>query len=155
MESVAQQRYFKNTITNIICDIPGTKNTSDDILIFGKTKSLHDENLHKLFKRLRDVNGTVNKKKVVIDCTEINFYGMVFSGSGIKPNQNKVETIRSTTTPKSATETRSFLGLANFVSRFIKDYATISEPLWSLTNLNAKWEWTQKHRTALDSLKKA
>ena len=57
--------------------------------------------------------------------------------------------------PHSATETRSFLGLTNFCSRFIKNYATLTAPLRELTKKHAKFRWETKHQIAFDGLKEA
>ena len=40
------------------------------------------------------------------------------------------------------TELRSFLGLANFYRRFIKDYAKIAAPLTDLLKGDSKLKWS-------------
>ncbi len=49
---------------------------------------------------------------------------------------------------------RSLLGLVNYVSRFIPDYATITAPLRELTRKNARWQWNSRHQQALDEIKR-
>lgn len=44
MSSAAE--IFQNTISEIIADIPGSMNISDDIIIFGKNQDTHDTNLN-------------------------------------------------------------------------------------------------------------
>ena len=43
--------------------------------------------------------------------------------------------------------------MTNYCSRFIKDYATISEPLRRLTKTNTSWHWSDEQETAFLSLK--
>ena len=45
--------------------------------------------------------------------------------------------------------------MTNYCSRFIKDYATTTEPLRKLTYKNQQWEWTARHQHALAQLKTA
>ena len=45
--------------------------------------------------------------------------------------------------------------MANYSSKFIKDYATITEPLRELTRKNTRFTWTRKHQAAYDKLKHA
>ena len=45
--------------------------------------------------------------------------------------------------------------MANYSSKFIKDYATIPEPLRELTRKNTRFTWTHKHQAAYDKLKHA
>ena len=41
----AAAKIFQNTIAEILSDIPGVRNLSDDIIIFGKTQVEHDISL--------------------------------------------------------------------------------------------------------------
>ncbi|CAF0866872.1 unnamed protein product [Brachionus calyciflorus] len=146
---------FQNQVQEAIKDIKNTKNISDDIIIHGKTKLEHDNALHALFKRLEEIGATINKEKLIIDAPEIKFFGIIFSGDGVKPDNLKVKALKEAKLPKNASELRSFLGLATYVARFIKDYATISEPLWRLTKLNTKWNWEKEHNDAFEKVKES
>ena len=50
---------------------------------------------------------------------------------------------------------KSLLGMAQYVSRFIPDYATITTPLRLLTRQDTPWKWEQEEQRALDKLKEA
>ena len=56
--------------------------------------------------------------------------------------------------PKHAAEVRSFLGSALFSSKFIPDFATITQPLWELTRDRTKWKWTKEEQRAFDEVKR-
>ena len=50
-------------ISDLICDIPGALNISDDVIVFGKTQAGHDAALQPVFQKFAEVNLTLNKKK--------------------------------------------------------------------------------------------
>ena len=45
--------------------------------------------------------------------------------------------------------------MSNYCARFIPAYATLTQPLWELTQKNMPWEWTGRHEHALKQLKNA
>ena len=85
----------------------------------------------------------------------IEFYGFVFGKNGISPDSKKVDAVQKMETPTSAKEVRSFLGLTNYVSRFIPQYATVTKPLRDLTKKNAPWTWEKEQEEAFKSLKES
>lgn len=51
---------------------------------------------------------------------------------------------------KSVGEVRPFLGMAQYFSRFIANYATIAEPLRQQAHLNTDCTWGQREHHADD-----
>ena len=69
---------FQDTVSKqIMCDIPGCINISDDILVFGKGQEEHDQCLEKLFKRAREKRITFDKDKCECNKDRCLYYGMV------------------------------------------------------------------------------
>ncbi|WVZ52493.1 hypothetical protein U9M48_003547 [Paspalum notatum var. saurae] len=97
----------------------------DDILVYSKNEKEHEEHL-----------------RIAISCSE---------GSGCRSQQGgrctKLEE------PQTVTEIRSFLGLAGYYHRFIKDFSRISKPMTALTQKNAKFAWSPKCEEAFGTLK--
>ena len=69
-------------------------------------------------------------------------------------NDDKVQAILEWPTPKTVHGVRSFLELANFYRRFIKDYAQVAHPLHDLTKKDQPFEWKDPQQTAFDTLKR-
>ena len=67
----------------------------------------------------------------------------------------KVVSIQDWKVSKSATEVRSFLGLAGYYRKFIKDFAKISTPLTRLTKKNLVFAWDVDCDDAFRRLKRA
>lgn len=122
---------------------------SDDIIVFGRDKKDHDRALHETLRRLHTAGLTVNREKCV------KFYGFVFSSEGLKPDPSKVKALQEAKTLTNAAEVRSFLGMAQYSSQFIKDFSTITEPLRVLTKQDAKWVWEDEQETAFQRIKTA
>ena len=57
------------------------------------------------------------------------YYDFIFSEDDMQPNPKNVEEIKNTQTkPESSKALQSFLGLTNYIKRFIHDYSTITAP---------------------------
>ena len=145
----------QNVISQILSDIPNARNISDDVFMFGRSQADHDAALEAVMKRFREKNLTLNQSKCAFSKSEINFFDLAFSAEGVGPDPKKVAAIKNASHPNSQAEVRSLLGLATYMSRFSKDFSTITAPLRELTRKHASFKWQPHHQTALDRLKKA
>ncbi|KAL8115292.1 hypothetical protein AgCh_021949 [Apium graveolens] len=82
------------------------------------------------------------------------FLGHVISKEGIKVDPVKIEAVSKWEQPKTPTEIRSFLGLAGYYRRFVKDFSKIASPLTKLTRKNEKFVWTKKCEESFQELKR-
>ena len=146
---------FQHAIQTVIADVPGTRNVSDDIIIFGKDIKEHDRNLHKLLSTLHRAGLTVNGSKCQFRKDKIEFYGFIFSAEGLKPDPAKVAALKDAAEPQNSSELRSFLGMAQYSARFIPNFATITEPLRRLTRQDVSWSWGEEENRALNQVKQA
>ncbi len=79
-------------------------------------------------------------------------FGQIFSSQGCKPEPKRVQDLQNAQVPKSVHDVRSLLGMANYSSKYIANFATLTSPLRDLTKKNAKFEWTKTHQTAFTDL---
>jgi hypothetical protein len=128
---------------------------SDDIIVGGKDQAEHDEKVKTVLERLEGKGLTVNETKCEFSKSEIDFFGLRFSANGISIQTSKLEAIQHADRPKTATEVRSFLGLASYCSRFIPDYSSIAKPLRDLTKKKQRWYWKEEQEDAFINIKKA
>lgn len=146
---------FQHTIQELLSDISGSKNVSDDIFCFGKGQADHDSALHATLSRLHESGLTVNEEKCEFNKSEIEFFGYIFSADGLRPDPKKVKALRDVSTPQNPSEVRSFLGMAQYSARFISNFATLTEPLRALTKQDAEWIWGEKEDSAFQAVKAA
>lgn len=104
----------------------------DDIIVFGTSEDEHLKNLELVFKTLEQANMKVQADKCEFLKESVEFLGFIVSRNGITTNPKKVEAINNFPTPRTLKELRSFLGLAGYYRRFIRDYAKLASPLTSL-----------------------
>ncbi|GJT49628.1 putative reverse transcriptase domain-containing protein [Tanacetum coccineum] len=76
--------------------------------------------------------GLTNSPVVFMDFM-IRFLGHVINGEGIHVDPSKIEAVKNWEAPKTPSEVRSFLGLAGYYHRFIKNFFKIAKSLTILT----------------------
>ena len=54
---------FQEAIRSVIRHIPGAKNISDDIIVYGRTQEEHDKAMEETFDAISSAGLTLNKKK--------------------------------------------------------------------------------------------
>ena len=69
---------------------------------------------------------TVNKSKSEFGQSRIKFYGFIFVEDEFSSDPEEVKAIKNNERPKTVAEVRSFLGMTNYVSRFINNYPSIT-----------------------------
>ena len=86
---------------------------------------------------------------------EMNVFGHIVSSQGIQPDKKKVESVVNAPAPKTTAEVRSFLGLVNYCSRYIKDYSKTTYPLRQLVKEKTKFHWGEEQQSSFLKLKYA
>ncbi|WMV13510.1 hypothetical protein MTR67_006895 [Solanum verrucosum] len=84
---------------------------------------------------------------------EVTFLGHVVSIEGVKVDPSKIQAVVDWRPPKSPTEVRSFLGLAGYYRRFVKDFSIIASPLTKLLQKEVKFIWDDKCQESFETLK--
>ena len=146
---------FQYTLQTHLQGLNGVANIADDIIVFGANRTEHDENLDKCLKRLSDRGFTLNGKKCKFLENNLEFLGQIFSGEGMRPDPKRVADLKNAPKPSNTQEVRSLIGLANYTSKYIPDFATITAPLRELTKKNAKFEWNNLHQEAFKKVTNA
>lgn len=144
---------FQKLMEQILSGCEGVLIYLDDIVVHAPNKELHDRRLRKVMDRLREFNVLLNKEKCLFGVSQIRFIGHIFTASGVTPIHDHLAAVREFRAPTSNEEVRSYLGLVNYVGKFIPNLATISEPLRRLTKKGAPFEWGDEQRQSFESLK--
>ena len=76
------------------------------------------------------------------------------SASGVLEDLGKVEAVMSWERPKSVFELHSFLGLAGYYRRFIKNFSRLAALMTRLTRKEVKFEWNDLCEKEYQELKR-
>ena len=143
----------------------------DDIIVFAKTREEHLANLECIFNLLKEADLKLGLSKCKFMCESVQYLGHVISAKGITPDPEKIEQLKNYKRPTTIVEIQSFLGLASYYRRFIKNFAEIAHPLIELTKkkkdkLNKKlkkmikaevdenvWKWGEAEQEAFETLR--
>ncbi|KAL0395224.1 UNVERIFIED_CONTAM: Transposon Tf2-11 polyprotein [Sesamum latifolium] len=80
--------------------------------------------------------------------------GHVVSKEGVQPDPAKVRAILGWEPPKNVSEVRSFLGLAGYYRRFVKDFSVVAKPLTNLLKKNTPFNWNDRCAQSFEELKR-
>ncbi|EUC59397.1 Transposon Tf2-1 polyprotein, partial [Rhizoctonia solani AG-3 Rhs1AP] len=127
----------------------------DDILIFSKTEEEHQAHVTEVLKRLQQNQLFCKVSKCHFHVTTVEFLGIIITPEGSSMDKSKIEAIQNWPTPTTVKQVQSFLGFANFLRRFIKDFTAMSRPLHDLIGKNKKWQWTDNKEKAFLDIKRA
>ena len=127
----------------------------DDIIVFSRTWEEHLTRLETVFKRLVEQGLTLGASKCKLAATEVEFLGHIVSKEGLRPNPALLQSIQQIPTPRTVRDVRSFLGLASYYRRFVKEFSKIATPLNRLLEKKKgnNIEWTKECEEAFCTLK--
>jgi len=125
----------------------------DDILIYSRTHEEHAEHLRTVLGILREKQLYAKLSKCEFWMTTVQFLGHVITAQGISVDPSKVEAVLKWERPRSATEIRSFVGLAGYYRRFIEGFSKIVAPLSQLTRKDQPFAWTDRCENSFQELK--
>ena len=118
----------------------------DDIIIATET---YEEHL-KWLKRIEEAGLTINREKSVFGKTEVKYLGDLVNRDGFRPDPEKIEPMLNFPVPKNLKQLRRFMGMDFWYRKFLKDFATIAEPLTALTKKDRRYEWGDTQQEAFE-----
>ena len=123
----------------------------DDILVATFTSggvTAHMEAIKQVLGRLAKHNVRLNGQKCQFFQTQVKYMGHILSKHGISPVKSKLDAIRLAHRPKDVSQLRSFLGVLNYYSKFIKDFSPKLLPLYELLSNKTGLFWTKECEVA-------
>ncbi|GJY44825.1 putative reverse transcriptase domain-containing protein [Tanacetum coccineum] len=125
----------------------------DDILIYSKSKKEHEEHLRQILKLLKKEELYAKFSKCEFWISRVQFLSHMIDCRGIYVDLAKIESIKDWASPKTPTEIRQFLGLADYYRRFIKGFSKIAKSMTKLTQKGVKFDWGDKQEAAFQLIK--
>lgn len=130
----------------------------DDVIIVSENFESHMKMLNEVYKRLKNANLTVNRKKCEFCRDSLKYLGFIIDKTGLKTDPEKVECMVNYPIPKNTTQVKRFLGMCSWYRRFIKNFATVVEPINALLRGRKKGQgiaWSEEADVAFNKIKTA
>jgi hypothetical protein len=100
----------------------------DDIFIYSKSDSDHEEHLRLVLQKLRDNQLYIKYSKFEFWIDMVAFLGHIISNGGILVDPAKVKELVVWSISTIVTEIRSFLRVTGYYRRFIEGFSKIAKP---------------------------
>jgi hypothetical protein len=126
----------------------------DDILIFSRGEEEHEVHLRLVLEKLRAHKLYAKFCKCEFYLTEVAFVGHVISAGGVSVDLGKVKDVLNWMPLTPTSEVRSFLRLAGYYHRFIKDFSKIAKLMMKLLEKNKAFEWTVECQASFEELRR-
>ncbi|KAH0633127.1 hypothetical protein KY284_035913 [Solanum tuberosum] len=125
----------------------------DDILIYSRNEEEHASHLRIVLQTLKDRQLFAKFSKCEFWLQSVAFLGHIVSSEGIQVDSQKIKAVKQRPRPTSATDIRSFLGLAGYYRRFVEGFSSIASPLTKLTQKKVKFQWSDDCEKSFAELK--
>nr|GEY06886.1 hypothetical protein [Tanacetum cinerariifolium] len=125
----------------------------DDILIYFTTQEEHEEHLRLVLELLKKERLYAKFSKCEFWLREVQFLWRVINGNRIHVDPSKIEAVKNWEASETPSEVYSFLGLARYYHRFIKNFSKIAKPLVVLTQKSKTFDWGDEQENAFQNLK--
>jgi transposase InsO family protein len=151
---------FQRRLHQALDGLDGVMCVADDIIVIGSgtdhgtATAQHDERLQLLLERCKELGIKLNKEKLQLRTNCVKFLGHIISDKGLQADPEKVQCIQQMAAPTDPSEVRRFLGMIQYLARFMPDLATVSEPLRSLTKKDSEFLWGPEQEVAFSHIKK-
>ncbi|KAF1316099.1 reverse transcriptase, partial [Globisporangium splendens] len=133
----------------------------DDIFVHSKATNgksdvdVHLDHLRQVFQVMRENKLYANLKKCMFFSPEIPVLGCFVGKSGVRVDPEKVKAIDDWPVPQNVKQLRQWLGLANYLHKYTRNYAALVQPLTQLLKKDIEWEWSSDHQAAFEEVKRS
>lgn len=104
----------------------------DDILIIGKKKDEHFQNIEAVLKCLLECGVRVQQDKGSFFQEKLHYLGHIISANGIQTSPEKTAALLETPKLNNKQQLLSFLGVVNYYGKFVPSPSTLAHPFYKL-----------------------
>ena len=83
----------------------------------------------------------------------MNYVRHIVSAKGVEPGKDKVRAIMDMPTPTTKEEVRRFVGLVQYLAKFLLQRNEVNKPLGSLTKKDVEFQWAESQQKSFNKLK--
>uniref|UniRef100_A0A0A9D2Z3 Integrase catalytic domain-containing protein n=1 Tax=Arundo donax TaxID=35708 RepID=A0A0A9D2Z3_ARUDO len=127
----------------------------DDILVYSPTLEDHMQHVAQVLAILQAHRFQVKKSKCSFAQQRLAYLGHVISAQGVVTDLEKIKAVRDWPSPTNVKELRSFLGLAGYYRKFVRNFGIISRSVTELLKKDTFFVWTSEKEQSFQVLKEA
>jgi hypothetical protein len=150
---------FMCNLQKVFHDVPGVLLFVDNGAVGTETVEENFELMCRIPDRLAEYSMVIKGSKLHLFQTMVEFLRYTIPADGLRPQHDKVESIRNWPLPRTVAEVRGFLGLSSFYRRFVYNFSDKAAALNEFTkkgaNVPVEKEWTAAQRESFEVLKNA
>ena len=126
-------------MSTLLEGLDGIEVIMDDILVHGRNREEHDAHLNAVLRIINDSGLKLNPKICVFRKTKLTYFGHLIGSDGIKPDQERVESLLELSRPNNVSELRTVLGMFQYVAMFVYDMSSMMKPMIELLKSDVVW----------------
>jgi reverse transcriptase-like protein/integrase-like protein/chromodomain-containing protein len=126
----------------------------DDFLIYSEDRESHCQHVRAVLQRLRENALFAKLEKCQFFVPSIKFLGFKIDENGVASDEDKIQSIEQWPVPENKKQLEVFMGVVNYLRKFVKGFSQIAIPLYKLTHENVPFIWSQECQNAFDTLKR-
>ena len=144
--------YFEKKLLMSLEGLPGVKVVADDVVIHGKTQEDHDANLAVFLRRCQEIGIKLNPDMLDLGTSLLTFMGHKISAERVHPDPEKVAAITKLRAPQDLAELRCFIGMVNYLSKFVPHITAKMHPFHNLLKKDVTWSWSSAKQDAFEGV---
>jgi hypothetical protein len=134
--------------------LPRVHRIVEDLLVASRSWEEHLEDVARVLQVATERNVSLNSQKVQFGQGRVKFGGFLVQQGHFRIDEDLVADLANFPVPKTRTQLRSFLGLAQQLSIFTDEVTKLVEPLRALNKDHVEWIWTPEINAAFEQTRK-
>ena len=115
----------------------------DDLTAHSRMRMRHSYHLRLVFERCRHYSVRLNPHKCIFCVKSGHLLGFIVSKEGIRVDPLKVGVILQLSPPKNICHLQCLQGMANFLRRFVVNFANLTRGFMRLLKKDTPFEWDE------------
>ena len=129
----------------------------DDVIIYSDTLDDHERNVRTVLEALRTAGLFAARKKTQLFTLRTDFLGHVISRDGLSADSSKVDKVKNWPRPRTIAQVRGFLGLVQYLRKFIPllaEHTAVLTPLTKKGSTDIPRLWREQEERAFEAIKR-
>ena len=128
---------------------------ADDVVIHRRDSEEHDQHLNLFLLLCREKGIKLNRAKLETKVESLTFMGHRIWKDGLSIDPRQVSSMRGMEEPRSLETLSRFLGMVNYLAKFLPNITRLMKPLRNVLKKDVPWNWPSSQQKSFDLVKEA